>query len=152
MIRNWFEHPFIRSMSSASSSNFIAPVGSLLSEPREAQVFWHLRGNTAAATMRWMLTRARLRLTLVGSLSLFFWIGLFVLFYQGFGYLTVLPAEVVQPLYNTFFLALMVMLLFSSSIILYNSLFCSPEAAFLLTTPVRTAAHLSTQISRGSLV
>ena len=32
----------------------------------------------------------------------------------------------------------MVMLIFSSGIILYNSLFCSPEAAFLLTTPVRT--------------
>jgi ABC-2 type transport system permease protein len=125
-------------MSSASSNDFIAPVGGLLSEPREAQVFWHLRGNNAAATLRWMLTRARLRLSLVGSLSLFFWVGLFVLFYQGFGYLTVLPAEVVQPLYNTFFLALMVMLLFSSSIILYNSLYCSPEAAFLLTTPART--------------
>jgi ABC-2 type transport system permease protein len=124
-------------MSSSSTNDFIAPVGGLLTEPREGQVFWQLRINSAAATLRWMLTSARLRMSLVGSLSLFFWVGLFVLFYQGFGYLTVLPAEVVQPLYNAFFLALMVMLLFSSGIILYNSLYCSPEAAFLLTTPAR---------------
>ena len=94
--------------------------------------------NNAAATLRWMLNRARLRMSLVGSLSLFFWVGLFVLFYQGFGYLTVrCTADVVQPLYNAFFLALMVMLMFSSGIILYNSLYCSPEASFLLTTPAR---------------
>jgi ABC-2 type transport system permease protein len=124
-------------MTSDTAHDFIAPVGGMLSEAREGQVFWQLRLNNAAATLRWMLNRARLRMSLVGSLSLFFWVGLFVLFYQGFGYLTVLPAEVVQPLYNAFFLALMVMLLFSSGIILYNSLYCSPEASFLLTTPAR---------------
>ncbi len=117
--------------------DFIPPVGGLLNEQRKAQLFWQLRARTAASTIRWMLTSARLRLSLVGSLSLFFWVGLFILFYQGFGYLAWMHTDVVQPLYNTFFLALMVMLVFSSGIILYNALFCSSEAHFLLTTPVR---------------
>src|SRR3954463_3544649 len=119
-------------------SDFIPPVGGLLTEQREAQLFWQLRARTAATTIRWMLTTAPVRLSLVVSLSLFFWVGLFILFYQGFGYLSWMHTDVVQPLYNTFFLALMVMLVFSSGIILYNSLFCSPETTFLLTTPVRT--------------
>jgi ABC-2 type transport system permease protein len=119
-------------------SDFIPPVGGLLSEQREGQLFWQLRARTAIAMVRGMFTTARLRMSLVASLSLFFWIGLFVLFYQGFGYLSWMHTDVVQPLFNTFFLALMVMLIFSSGIILYNSLFCSPEATFLLTTPVRT--------------
>src|SRR5262249_29362968 len=65
---------------------------------------------------------------------------LFVLFYYGFGFLasTQIHTDLVEPLYNAFFLALMVMLVFSSGIILYNALFCSPETTFLLTTPVRT--------------
>jgi ABC-2 type transport system permease protein len=120
------------------SSDFVPPVGGLLSDQREGQVFWQLRANTAISTLRSMFTTARLRMSLVVSLSLFFWVGLFVLFYQGFGYLSWMHTDVVQPLYNTFFLALMMMLIFSSGIILYNSLFCSQETTFLLTAPVRT--------------
>ncbi len=45
--------------------------------------------------------------------------------------------NVVEPLFNAFFLALMLMLVFSSSIILYGGLFSSPEVSFLLTTPTR---------------
>ena len=103
-------------------------------------MFWQLRVRTAIATVRWMLATARLRMSLVASLSLFFWIGLFILFYHGFAFLSSpsIHTDVVEPLYNAFFLALMVMLMFSSGIILYSALFCSPEAAFLLTTPIRT--------------
>src|SRR5690348_1887425 len=108
--------------------DFVPPVGGLLSEQREGQLFWQLRVRTAISTLYSMISTARLRMSLVASLSLFFWIGLFILFYQGFGYLSWMHTDVVQPLYNTFFLALMVMLVFSSGIILYNSLFCSPEA------------------------
>ena len=81
---------------------------------------------------------------LVASLSLFFWVGLFVLFYYGFGFLSVaIHTDVIEPFYNAFFLALMLMLMFSSGIILYSgAVFCSPEAAFLLTTPVRDARRI----------
>ena len=118
--------------------DFVPPVGGLLTDQREGQLFWQLRARTAISMLRSMFSTARLRMSLVVSLSLFFWVGLFVLFYQGFGYLSWMHTDVVQPLYNTFFLALMVMLVFSSGIILYNSLFCSSETTFLLTTPVRT--------------
>jgi ABC-2 type transport system permease protein len=124
-------------MSSAPRSDFIAPVGQLLNEQREAQLFWYLRSRVTAATMRNMLTTARLRLSLVAFLSVFFWVGLYVLFYKGFGMLELLQANIVEPLYNAFFLALMLMLVFSSGVILYSSLFCSTETTFLLTTPAR---------------
>jgi len=120
-------------------SDFIPPVGGLLSEQNESHVFWRLRGRSALSTLRWMLSSARLRMSLVGSLSLFFWCGLFVLFYQGFNFLSSpsIHTNVIEPLYNAFFLALMLMLVFSSGIILYNALFNSDEVAFLMTTPAR---------------
>jgi len=110
------------------ASDFIPPVGGLLSQEREAQIFWQLRAPTAVSALRWMLTSAWLRAILVASLSLFFWCGLYVLFYYGFGFLSSasIHTDVVEPLYNAFFLALMVMLIFSSGIILYSGLFCSP--------------------------
>ncbi len=118
-------------------NDFIPPVGGLLTEQREAQLFWHLRSRITSATIRDMLTTARLRLSLVAFLSVFFWVGLYVLFYKGFGMLSLLQYNMIEPLYNAFFLALMLMLVFSSGVILYTSLFCSPETTFLLTTPAR---------------
>lgn len=126
-------------MTMSPTNDFIPPVGGLLSEQREAQVFWQMRVRTVKAAIRRMFLTARLRLSLVVCLSLFFWVGLYLLFYQGFKFLSGpgISTDIVPPLFNTFFLALMVMLVFSSGIILHNSLFCSPETVFLLTTPVR---------------
>ena len=65
------------------------------------------------------------------------------MFSDGFGFLkTIIPdrdthVRTVSTVFGTFFAALMVMLVFSSGIILYGSLFCSKETAFLLTTPVQ---------------
>ncbi len=121
------------------ANDFIAPVGGLLSNQRESQVFWHLRVQTAKATVRRSLTTARLRISLVVCLCIFFWVGLYFLFYNGFAFLSGpgMSTDIVPPLFNTFFLALMVMLIFSAGIIIHNSLFSSPEAVFLLTTPAR---------------
>ncbi|HZZ27521.1 MAG TPA: hypothetical protein VFE46_05885 [Pirellulales bacterium] len=126
-------------MATAAVNDFIPPVGGLLDAHDEAQLFWQLRWRSAFANLRWMLASARLRISLVGSLSLFFWCGLFVLFYHGFTFLSSpsIHTNVIEPLFNAFFLALMLMLIFSSGIILYNALFNSSEVAFLMTTPVR---------------
>ena len=59
------------------------------------------------------------------------------MFYSGFDLLAGLYPSAVASLYNAFFASLMVMLLFSSGIIMYTNLYRSPEAAFLLTTPAR---------------
>jgi len=71
------------------------------------------------------------------------WVGLFVLFYEGFALIQTgvihvgMRAQMTHAIFNVFFLALTVMLLFSSAIILYGGLFRSLEVSHLLTTPAR---------------
>lgn len=109
----------------------------------EARAFWRMRARTVRAMLQQTMQESRLRLTLVVGLSLFFWVGLFVLFSGGFHFLSTAighPAtheQTVQAIYNVFFASLTMMLVLSSAIILYSGLYCSEEAAFLLTTPAR---------------
>ena len=85
--------------------------------------------------LRQLLTTARLRTCLVTSLSLFFWIGLFLLFYEGFTFIVdnvgaagrPYHAQTVQFVFHLFFASLNVMLVFSSGIILYSGLYNSPD-------------------------
>lgn len=115
----------------------------LLSPAAEARLLWGLRRRMIRAMVRQALTTARLRVTLVVLLSIFFWYGLFFLFSEGFHFLSrtishsVTQAQTVQAVYNVFFASLLVMLVLSSAIILYGGLYRSAEAEFLLTTPVR---------------
>jgi ABC-2 type transport system permease protein len=109
----------------------------------EWRAFWKMRRRTTAATLGQTVRSSRLRVTLVVFLSVLFWIGLFFLFSEGFRFLnnTINDAgmhlKTVQAIYNVFFASLMMMLVLSSGIILYSGLYCSEEAAFLLTTPAR---------------
>lgn len=117
----------------------------LPSEDAEAQFFWWLRYRVATTRLRQTFTTGRLRTTLVIALSLFFWFGLFTLFYEGFEFVVehvgppgaVYHAQTVRFVFHLFFASLNVMLVFSSGIILYTGLYNSPETAFLLTQPVR---------------
>ena len=82
----------------------------------------------------------------MAALSVAFWVGLFVLFHQGFSFLVyyvgepgaMAHAQPVRLIFHVFFASLNVMLIFSSGIILYSGLFSSPETRFLLSQPVRT--------------
>lgn len=113
-----------------------------LSPSAEARLLWQVRVKSMTAALRQSLSTARLRVTLVLVLSVFFWYGLFRLFGEGFEFLSttighpVTHTLTVHAVYNVFFLSLMTMLVFSSAIILYGGLYCSSEAEFLLTTPV----------------
>jgi ABC-2 type transport system permease protein len=117
----------------------------LLTEDREAQLLWRLRYGVARGHLRQVLTTARLRTGLVVCLSLFFWIGLFLLFYEGFSFIVDHVGEpggnyhyqTVRLIFHLFFASLNVMLVFSAGIILYTSLFASAETNFLLTLPLR---------------
>jgi ABC-2 type transport system permease protein len=111
--------------------------GSLLTFERESTVFWWLRTRLVIASLRRMLRMSRLRMTLVLTLSVLFWCALYFLFYSGFDLLAVIHEQIIESLYNAFFASLMVMLVFSSAIIMYSSLYCSPEATLLLTMPAR---------------
>ena len=87
------------------------------------------------------LAASRLHYALVVALSLFLWLGLFYLAWEGFFFMkatlpTRIHEQVVQVIFNAFFFALSLMLVFSSSVILYGSLFRGGEVACLLTMPI----------------
>jgi ABC-2 type transport system permease protein len=88
-------------------------------------------------------SRARFRLALIVLLSALLWSALFWLFADGFRFLEKsipspdLHDETVRAVFGMFFVALFAMLVFSSGIILYSSLFRAPDVSLLLSLPVR---------------
>ena len=115
----------------------------LIPVDEESRVFSRLRATIAWETLRSMLSGARLRLILVVLLSTVFWGSLYGLFIEGFSFLDSIHAEVISLLFNAFFSSLMVMLVFSTGILLYGNMYCSQEARLLLTLPVRSEAIFS---------
>ena len=115
----------------------------LVSPEEETRAFWQLRLRIASTLVRQTFAQARLRLVLVLFLSLLLWLGLFYMFDCGFAFLrttiyhTGTHDQTVRAIFGMFFASLMVMLAFSSGIILYGSLFRSPDVALLLTIPSR---------------
>jgi len=112
----------------------------LIAVEAECRVFSRLRATIAWQTLRSMVSGARLRLALVVLLSAVFWGLLYGLFFEGFSFLDSIHAEVISLVFNAFFSSLMVMLVFSTGILLYGNMYCSPEARLLLTLPVRAEA------------
>jgi ABC-2 type transport system permease protein len=120
-------------MSPATANSFAdMPRGAavLPSHEREGQIFWKLRVQMGRAHLKFLFTQARLRTSLVIGLSLFFWLGLFALFYKGFEFVVqhveqpgaAYHAQTMRFVFTLFFLSLLVMLIFSSGIILYGGL------------------------------
>ncbi len=109
----------------------------------EARAFWRMRGRMVRTMLRQVLKRSRLRITLIAVLSTLLWVALFWLFVDGFQFLSAgVPhaptyKRIVHAVFFMFYAALMVMLTFSSGIILYSGLFRAPDVAFLLTIPAR---------------
>ena len=93
---------------------------------------------------RQTLAESRFRVSLVAMLSLWLWGGMFWMFVDGFLFLqstirhSATHASTVGALFGAFFASLMLMLVFSSAVILYGSLFRAREISFLLTIPART--------------
>lgn len=107
----------------------------------QAMVFRQLRARLFRNNLRSMLEQSRIRLfTMIGT-SLFvaaFVFGLSTFgFMELFGFRIPVKGLIIAGLFDLMFFTLGVMLLFSTGIILYASLFTSPEARFLLTTPAR---------------
>ena len=115
----------------------VQPSPPALTVRRESQAFTTLRWRQAQCWRCGECWPRRLRLSLVVILSVVFWISLFYLFYSGFGLLGGMFPREMPALFNAFFASLMAMLVFSAAVIMYSSLYCSPEASFLLTTPAR---------------
>lgn len=128
-----------------ASAQASPPDGRVDLDPRrEAALFWRVRMAETGAHLRQLMETARLRTILVIALSVFFWCGLFALFYAGFEFLAdnappgeTFHVQTVAFIFHLFFASLNVMLIFSSGIIVYGGLFSSQETRFLLTTPAR---------------
>jgi ABC-2 type transport system permease protein len=106
-------------------------------------LFVRLRYRVFRNALHSLLRRSRLRVVLVLVLSACIWGGLYGLFAEGFQYLRSMDAAelirywIIELLFGMFFLSLTGLMIFSTGLLLYGSLFRAPESNFLLTTPVR---------------
>jgi ABC-2 type transport system permease protein len=105
-----------------------------------AHAFHRLRFRLSKNVVRSLLRGSRLRLFMILICSAIFWTALFGLFFGGFQFLASykLPDDITTYIFSLFFLSLLVMLVFSTGIILYTGLYTSREAAYLLTMPATT--------------
>ncbi|MGE0757482.1 MAG: hypothetical protein AB7O38_10695, partial [Pirellulaceae bacterium] len=115
----------------------------LLSPAAEARLMWRMRGWVIRSLTRQALQQSRLHIFSIVAATGILWLALFGLFREGFEFVrtglvhTGLRTQLVHVMFNIFFLTLTVMLIFSSAIILYGSLYRSEEVKQLLTTPAR---------------
>jgi ABC-2 type transport system permease protein len=125
-------------MMAANSASTTA--ASPMSFEQESRLLLWLRTTTAGHLIGTMLTQARLRVVLVVLLSFIFWASLFGIFFEAFTFIDSMHAEVISLLFNVFFSSLMVMMVFSTGILMYGGLYTSDEAKLLLTFPLRPEA------------
>jgi ABC-2 type transport system permease protein len=110
----------------------------------QMRLFGRLRRRLLHNTVRVLLDQSSLRLTSILLTSVVIWAFVFGVSWSGFHFLMSggrgVPAfgQIIGVLFDFMFAALAVMLVFSTGLILYSSLFNSAEAAFLLSTPARS--------------
>ncbi len=105
-------------------------------------LFQRLRWRLLRNTLHVLVSKSPVRLVTIFLCSLIIWGGLFAISLMGFTFLKVelrvpLDGAILGTLFNLLFVVLTVLLVFSSGIILYSSLFSSAETTFLLCTPAR---------------
>ncbi len=120
----------------------VLPPAGLPSPEAESRGFRQLQGRILGTQLAQGFAASRLRYALVIVLSILLWLGLFHLVREGFYFMKgTLPLrtheDLVEAIFNAFFFALFLLLIFSSGVILYGSLFRGGEVAFLLTMPIR---------------
>jgi ABC-2 type transport system permease protein len=111
------------------------------SHKNQAAIFQYLRMRLFRNTLATVLRDSPLRLATILFSSLLVWFGVFGASSLGFHHLLVqkipFAGGIIELLFDMLFVSLGVMLVFSTSIILFSSLFSAPEARFLLSTPAR---------------
>ncbi|HXG09426.1 MAG TPA: hypothetical protein VNK04_06525 [Gemmataceae bacterium] len=111
----------------------------------QALLFQRLRWQLLRNTFQTLLRGSVIRPLTITLCSLLVWVVVYLGTGWGFTFLqeqnptpsTGFVDDIIATLFGLLFFALMVMLIFSSGIILYSSLFGSAETAFLLSTPAR---------------
>jgi ABC-2 type transport system permease protein len=107
----------------------------------QALLFHRLRAQLLRNSWRVMVGQSSMRPLTIFMCSLVVWSFVFVISWGGFLFLqsevgVPLTGEIVGILFDLLFLSLAVLLVFSSGLILYGSLFASAETAFLLSSPL----------------
>jgi ABC-2 type transport system permease protein len=109
---------------------------------RQGQLFWNLRWALLRNAWHALAGTSLVRPVTILLCSLVVWVFVFVISYSGFRFLVEvarIPADeqIVGLLLALLFFTLGLLLIFSTGLILYGSLFTGPETAFLLSKPVR---------------
>src|SRR5262245_16146069 len=108
----------------------------------QAWIFHRLRWTLMANARKQLFGGSRIELVSIALCSIIVFGTVGAASWEGFHLMATrdIPATggIVGVLFDFLFLSLSVMLFFSSGIIIYGSLFGSPETAFLLSTPVRS--------------
>ena len=109
--------------------------------PAPSLLFQNLRWVLFRNSMTILLTQSWVRVITIGYCCALIWGSLFALSWYGFHDLKVrwnfpLEGTLIETVLDIFFFLLTVLLIFSSGIILYSSLFVGAEAEFLLASPV----------------
>lgn len=107
----------------------------------QGKIFERLRWMLARNTTNVLLEHSSIRLITILSCSIVVWCVVYALAAEGFVYLSqnkiALTGSIVATVFDLLFLSLTILLMFSSGIILYSSLFSSAEGTFLLSLPAR---------------
>jgi ABC-2 type transport system permease protein len=116
------------------------PAAETAGAPTAGQVFQWLRWRRLCNTLTALLRYSVVRLVTILICSALIWSGVFLISMLGFWSVQTelkipLDGRILVALFSLLFLVLTVLLIFSTGIILYSSLFASPESAFLLGTP-----------------
>jgi ABC-2 type transport system permease protein len=109
--------------------------------PTPGLLFHWLRWRLLRNSFGVVLSQSSIRLLTVLLCSALIWGTLFALAYLGFRELDTrwnfpLEGNLIGTLFDVMFIVLTVLLLFSTGLILYSSLFSAPETSFLLSGPV----------------
>jgi ABC-2 type transport system permease protein len=109
----------------------------------QMRLFARLRWRLLRNTLRVVRQQSSLRLISIVVTSAIIWAFVFLVSWFGFGFMARWPQNVpafgaiIGVLFDVLFAALGVMLVLSTGLILYSSLFNSAEASFLLSTPAK---------------
>jgi len=98
-----------------------------------------LRARLVWNVLRGLRRQSLLKVFVVGSGGVLFWLGIFAASFSAFAFITRFLGDLellTETLLSMFFLLLAAMLLFSNALIAYGSLFRSEEMEFLLASPI----------------
>lgn len=120
----------------------------------QAATFWKLRQRIFCNSGTQLFGNSRVRLFTMIASSALVWIGVYAVAHGGFHLLNAqkIPAgAIVDLIFNAMFFTLGTMLVFSTGLVLYASLFNGAETRFLLSTPAKDDLIFASKFQGASL-